>query len=68
LGSGHFGKVFKGVVKEKDVAIKQPKKGCPKSAFKSILCEIKILCYIGTHPNVFRLVGAYTQKVHKGIF
>jgi len=66
LGAGNFGAVYKGVAKGKPAAIKQPKTDCPKGTFKSMLTEVKVLCYIGLHPNVVGFFGAYTKEINKG--
>jgi len=66
LGRGNFGTVFKGTAKGKEAAIKQPNKDCPKDTFKSVLSEIKVLCYIGLHPNVLEFLGAYVDDIGKG--
>lgn len=39
---------------------------CPKSAFKGILSEIKILSYLGPHENIVGLIGAHTSDLQKG--
>jgi len=66
LGAGNFGTVYKGVAKGKPAAIKQPNKDCPKGTFKSVLTEVKVLSYIGLHPNVVGFFGAYTKEINKG--
>jgi len=66
LGAGNFGTVYKGVAKGKLAAIKQPNKDCPKGTFNSVLTEVKVLNYIGMHPNVVAFFGAYTTEINKG--
>jgi hypothetical protein len=33
--------------------------------FKTLLSEVKIMAYIGKHPNIVTLVGACTQNIRK---
>ena len=33
---------------------------------RSLLGELKVLSYVGTHPNVVGLVGAITRDIKKG--
>ncbi|CAL8121065.1 unnamed protein product [Orchesella dallaii] len=67
LGAGNFGTVYKGSAKGKEAAIKKPNQDCPKGTFKTVLTEIKVMCYIGMHPNIVCLFGAYIKEIHKGI-
>ncbi|CAL8132399.1 unnamed protein product [Orchesella dallaii] len=67
LGAGNFGTVYKGSAKGKEAAIKKPNQDCPKGTFKTILTEIKVMCYIGMHPNIVGFFGAYTKEINKGI-
>lgn len=70
LGSGNFGCVYTAIIDNKEkteVALKMAKSGCPKNALKSLLSEIKILLYIGKHPNIVSIHGAYTAEILNGI-
>lgn len=70
LGSGQFGCVFKALIETdepKEVALKTIKKDCPKTALKGLLSEIKILTYLGKHPNIVSIIGAYTSELKSGI-
>lgn len=72
LGSGEFGCVYKAslLIPEEgnlEVALKMAKQDCPKNQFKSLLGEIKILIYLGKHPNLVSLKGAYTAEIQRGI-
>ncbi|CAL8132858.1 unnamed protein product [Orchesella dallaii] len=69
LGSGNFGTVYKASIEKncgvQEVAVKVPMPGS-KEALKSILCEIKLMSFIGGHPNVLQLVAACTFEIRKG--
>jgi len=68
LGVGAFGTVFEGSITgngEKSVAFKTLKVG-NRVTMKAILAEIKIMSYIGFHPHVVQLLGAYTAEAVKG--
>lgn len=71
LGFGEFGCVYRAVLKvrneEESVAMKTLKDGGSKLAIKSLLSEIKILCYLGKHVNVVSMKGAYTAEFHTGV-
>lgn len=49
------------------VALEMEKHNCPKIALNSLLTEIKIVIYLGHHPNLVCLKGAYTLKLERGI-
>jgi len=66
LGFGKFGTVYKGYAKGNEAAMKKPNAHCPKGEFKSVLTEVKVLCYIDTHQNVVGFLGAYTKEISKG--
>jgi len=66
LGSGNFGIVYSGVAKGEPAAIKKPIRNCEKETFKGVLSEVNVHCYIGKHPNVIRIIGAYTREVRMG--
>ncbi|CAG7719235.1 unnamed protein product, partial [Allacma fusca] len=66
LGSGAFGLVLKGVYNDEPVAIKTLKPYSSKSELKSLLCELKVMQYIGDHPNIAKLIGASTKNLHLG--
>jgi len=75
LGEGQFGVVYKGLIKKDDkpeeVAVKTTKnvedKEAQRQQLKSLLSELKLLVYIGQHPHVIRLAGAYTRQLKTGI-
>lgn len=50
-----------------EVALKMAKSDCPKSALKGLLSEIKILTYLGKHPNIVSIHGAYTAELVSGL-
>lgn len=65
LGSGAFGTVLKGTLEGYDnfVAIKTVNPRCEVTHFKGFLSELKILMYIGKHPYIVGLIGAYIEKI-----
>ncbi|ODM87663.1 Angiopoietin-1 receptor [Orchesella cincta] len=69
LGSGKFGTVYNASLLQNsifsEVAAKIPIPGS-KEATKSILCEIKVMAFLGNHPNVLRLIGASTAGIRRG--
>ena len=69
LGSGQFGIVFKGILRiagdTMDVAVKTVTPGVDIEIFKSLLSEIKIMEYLGTHENVIQMFGACTEQIEK---
>lgn len=75
LGTGQFGCVYKALIESKneedntqtEVALKMAKSDCPKNALKGLLSEIKILTYLGKHPNIVSIQGAYTAEILNGI-
>lgn len=48
-----------------DVAVKTVKHNMEVLYFKTLLSEVKIMAYIGSHPNICSLVGACTQNIRK---
>ncbi|CAG7838414.1 unnamed protein product [Allacma fusca] len=67
LGSGAYGIVKKGIVNGVPAAVKTIRTGADKSYLKSLLSELKILIYLGKHPNLIELIGANTVQLKKGI-
>ncbi|CAG7721035.1 unnamed protein product [Allacma fusca] len=65
LGSGAYGKVVKGRYGVMDVAIKTVKKSAAGGYLKALLSELKIMSYVGRHPNIVNLLGACTQNIRK---
>jgi len=48
------------------VAFKTTKAGCPSSALKGMMSEIKVLLYLGKHENIVTILGAYTAEIKQG--
>ncbi|CAL8132874.1 unnamed protein product [Orchesella dallaii] len=69
LGSGNFGTVYKGSIISSlgvgEVAVKVPMPGSSE-ALKGVICEIKVMSYVGKHVNVLQLVGASTFDIKNG--
>ncbi|CAL8090050.1 unnamed protein product [Orchesella dallaii] len=65
LGKGAFGTVLKGRVEgiSDVVAVKTINNDCEVNRFKGFLSELKIMIYIGRHPNIVSLIGASTEKI-----
>ncbi|CAL8068308.1 unnamed protein product [Orchesella dallaii] len=66
LGTGQFGIVYKGTVRERLAAIKIPTGNCGKETFKNILSEVRVLCHLGNHQHIVSFLGAYVQEIRKG--
>ena len=68
LGSGAFGKVVKGTYQGATVAIKMLKSNSSQNAdyLRSLLGELKVMSYLGSHPNLVGLLGAITTNVKGG--
>jgi len=70
LGKGEFGVVFKGTVEKggtlEEVAIKTTKSSNNAQYIRNLLSELKVMIYIGEHPNIVRLVGANTDDIRNG--
>lgn len=78
---GEYGVVYKGTLSlntESDgvsgsalntipVAIKTVKPNTNAQYLRSLLKEVKVMLYIGKHPNVIRLVGCCTENLRKGM-
>ena len=65
LGSGNFGKVFKGELyglygsnSKTTVAIKSVNGEGGTNAMHDLLCEIKLMSYIQAHPNLVSMIGS----------
>lgn len=76
MGTGNFGRVLKaeavgitglgGTVQT--VAVKTVKSNS-KAAYEeleALVAELKILIYLGPHPNIVNLLGACTKQITKG--
>ncbi|XP_021966941.1 fibroblast growth factor receptor homolog 2 isoform X1 [Folsomia candida] len=70
LGQGAFGVVRKGSVETEGharqvVAVKVLKSSVEIDDFKSFLTELKIMAFIGKHPNIVNLVAACTHNIEQ---
>jgi len=75
LGSGAFGRVVKAEAEDlkteeqvTTVAVKMVRShvNATNGAIESLIGELKILVYIGTHVNVVNLLGACTKRISRG--
>jgi len=66
LGSGAFGIVFRGTYQQEQIAVKTLKKGAEKEYLISLLSELKVMIYLGQHPNLVTLIGAFTEQLRQG--
>ena len=68
MGSGAFGVVTRGSVEidtvKNTVAVKTMKPGEDIVDFKASLLELKIMAYIGRHPNIVNLLAACTDYIN----
>jgi len=77
LGQGEFGIVYKGKVNldniMADAAFKTTKSTgrnnleATRKQVKSLISELKLMIYIGRHPNLINLLGAYTRQLQEGL-
>ncbi len=69
LGAGAFGSVClaKVVTNGKECSSAVKKANQTSESLKSLMSEIKVLTYLGTHENIVGLVGAYTAELTRGI-
>ena len=72
LGAGEFGVVYKAIARgiqkceqETIVAVKMLKNGADDELVRALVAELKIMIYLGPHPNVVDLLGAVTENIHK---
>lgn len=72
LGSGNFGTVYKGILKELDgpnseqeIAIKTIVSSEGDSACNEFLNEMKIMSYVNLHLNLVNMVGSCTSELNK---
>ena len=68
LGSGAFGQVIKGAYQGRSVAIKMLKNNANQSAdyLRSLLGELKVMSYLGSHPYLVGLIGSITANIKGG--
>jgi serine/threonine protein kinase len=74
LGAGCFGRVVRAEavgIKDseetvKTVAVKMIKSATNVAALESLVSELKILIYLGSHLNVVNLLGACTKQISRG--
>ena len=78
LGAGCFGRVLKAkafgikgsdkekTVSTKTVAVKMVRSNINLSQLETLISELKILIYLGSHLNVLNLLGACTTEITKG--
>ena len=54
-----------GSYQDRPVAIKTLNKNASNNAenFRSLLGELKVISYLGSHPNLVKLIGAITENV-----
>jgi serine/threonine protein kinase len=66
LGSGLFGEVYTGRLRQVKVAVKTIKADADRFVINSFLHEIKIRSYLGSHNNIVQFLGANTEGLEKG--
>ncbi len=71
LGSGEYGRVLKararGIFADQNwstVAVKTLKLNPEREKLNALMSELKILIFIGKHPNLVNLLGACTERLH----
>jgi len=70
LGHGQFGVVFRGELTKNPggaevipVAVKTLKPFADGDYVRALLREIKVMIYVGRHPNVLELIGCATERL-----
>jgi len=62
--------VFKGQVEVdgtfEEVALKTTGFNATAKDFTNLASELKLMIFIGRHPNIVRLLGAYTKELRQG--
>lgn len=67
LGSGAYGTVLFGTLdRNKTVAVKTVSKPVDEMKLSALVAEIKVLDYVGTHPNIVGLMGAQISVLKQG--
>ncbi|XP_035707906.1 fibroblast growth factor receptor 4-like [Folsomia candida] len=68
LGSGAFGIVFQGRLDSRiTIAVKTVPKDADESKLAALLSEVKIMSFVGRHPNIVQLLGVQFVDLKKGI-
>lgn len=74
LGSGTFGEVMQAEVKElaqgeqrTTVAAKRVKDVKKEEYNKALITELKIMIYVGSHPNVIKILGVVRTNIINGM-
>lgn len=69
LGSGAFGVVSQGRLDNKvTIAVKTVPKNADESKLIALLSEVKIMSFVGPHPNIVQLLGVQYIDLKKGRF
>ena len=73
LGGGNFGSVHEGIAEDpihpgqkNKVAIKSVNNPLDSAHIYSLICEIKVLDHLETHPNLVNMIGACTTQFKSG--
>lgn len=82
LGIGEYGVVYKGSIlnnnnatnrhnqndenRRIEVAIKTVKPSMGTTALHALLMEVKVMLYVGNHPNIVQLIGCNTGNLARG--
>lgn len=69
LGRGAFGIVFLGRLDNRvTIAVKTVPKDADESKLAALLSEVKIMNFVGRHPNIVQLLGVQFIDLKKGRF
>jgi hypothetical protein len=63
IGKGAFGVVYKAKHKDKGVVAVKMATTDQKATFQTILLELKVILYLGYHPNIVEFIGAVTGEI-----
>jgi hypothetical protein len=63
IGKGAFGIVYKAKHKDKGIVAVKMAMTEQKATFQTILLELKVILYLGYHPNIVEFIGAVTGEI-----
>ena len=57
--------VYRGILDAEAVAVKTFKRTVTYDEFRAALVEVKLMSFVGEHPNIVRFVGADVSNIEK---
>jgi hypothetical protein len=68
IGKGAFGVVYKAKHTDKGIVAVKMAMTEQKATFQTILLELKVILYLGYHPNIVEFIGAVTGEIQSRKF